>query len=449
MAQLTNVQDRLGRSGTAVPMTAVQRTYLRRAIVASTVGTVIEWYDYGLFASASGLIFNRLFFPQLSHTAGILASFATFGVGFFMRPVGGVVIGHIGDRFGRKPALIVTVVLMGLASAAVGCLPTYDQIGIWAPVLLVVLRLLQGSGAGAELAGAITLVAEYAPPKNRAIFTVFPMMATQFGLALAMLCFFVVGRLLPTDVVGWAWRIPFLLSIVLFAVALYIRYHLEETPEYVVAMAKARARKEAQRVPIAELFRNNFKEVTTGFLAMVGSQAFNLVMNGFALSYMTNTLAMTANDSLIVLMIALISTCLCGPPAAAVSDRIGSWKVFFFGAAWSVAMAFPLFALIDTKNMLLGTIGVSVIYGVSWGCTGGAQGAFLSNLFPIRCRYSGIAMSRELSGAYIGGATPFIATALVAAYNGRPAPVAVLLMGIGVVSMLAIWLGKHLARHTG
>ena len=174
------------------------------------------------------LIVDRLFFPQLSHLGGILAAFATFAVGFFIRPLGGVVISHIGDRFGRRPALIFSVVLMGAATTAVGCLPTYNQIGDWAPVFLVVLRLLQGFGAGAEVAGAITLVAEYAPPRHRAFFTAIPNVAATGGIMISTLAFFMISRLPEADLLGWAWRVPFLLSIVLFGVALYIRYRLDE-----------------------------------------------------------------------------------------------------------------------------------------------------------------------------------------------------------------------------
>ena len=202
-------------------------------------------------------------------------------------------------------------------------------------------------------------------------------------------------------------------------------------------------------MPIAELFRHSPKEVTCGFFAMAGHQALALILNGFAVSYMTNTLGMTKNDSLLVLMISLVCACICGLPLAALADRIGGWKIFMLGVAFAFVMAFPLFWLINTKNMLLAALGMSLIYGISWGCTAGAQGAFLSNLFQTRCRFSGIAMSRELSGAIIGGVTPFIATILVAASNGRPTLVSAYLMGFCALSMISIWAGKDLARHTG
>ena len=246
---------------------------LRRAVVASTIGTVIEWFDYALYGAAAGLIINRLFFPQLSETAAILASFATFAVGFFARPVGGIVISHFGDRFGRKPALIFTIALMGLSTVAMGLLPTFAMAGVLAPALLVFFRLVQGFGAGAEFAGAVTLVAEYAPPQRKAYYTAFIQSATVLGIMLATLCFLLVSYL-PEDVLfGWAWRVPFLVSALLFLVALYIRKRLDETPEYVQVMAKQSEKRRKESVPIGELLRKSPKEVLFGFLSVTGHNA--------------------------------------------------------------------------------------------------------------------------------------------------------------------------------
>jgi MHS family shikimate/dehydroshikimate transporter-like MFS transporter len=205
---------------------------IRRAVTASTVGTIIEWFDYALYGAAAGIIINKLFFPQISPSAGVLAAFATFAVGFFSRPLGGILISHIGDRFGRKPALIFTVTLMGLSTVAMGLLPTYAQAGIWAPTLLVILRLVQGFGAGAEYAGAVTLVAEYVPPERKAYYTAYLQAATVVGIMLATLMFLLVSYLPEETLFAWAWRVPFLVSALMFLVALYIRKNLDETPEY-------------------------------------------------------------------------------------------------------------------------------------------------------------------------------------------------------------------------
>lgn len=204
---------------------------VKRAIFASTLGTIIEWYDYGLYAAASGLIINKLFFPELSQLGGMLAAFATFAIGFIIRTVGGVVISHIGDKFGRKPALIFCISIMGGATVGVALLPTWHSIGIWAPILLIFLRLLQGFGAGAELAGAITLVAEYTPVKRRGFFTAIPNTTTNFGVLIATLTFLFFSWLPEETLLSWVWRVPFLLSVLLFVIALYIRAKLDETPE--------------------------------------------------------------------------------------------------------------------------------------------------------------------------------------------------------------------------
>ncbi|CAJ0999271.1 MFS transporter [Sodalis praecaptivus] len=240
---------------------------VKRAIFASTLGTIIEWYDYGLYAAASGLINNKLFFPQLSQLGGMLAAFA---IGFIIRPVGGMVISHIGDKFGRKPALIFCISIMGVATVGVGLLPTWHSIGIWTPILLIFLRILQGFGAGAELAGAITLVAEYTPVKRRGFFTAIPNTATNFGVLIATLTFLFFSWLPEETLLSWVWRVPFLLSVLLFVIALYIRAKLDETPEYLNAMDKAQRQRQQQKAPIRQLFRESPRELLCGFFAMGG-----------------------------------------------------------------------------------------------------------------------------------------------------------------------------------
>ena len=265
---------------------------VKRAIFASTLGTIIEWYDYGLYAAASGLIINKLFFPEMSQLGGTLAAFATFAIGFIIWPVGGVVISHIGDKFGRKPALIFCISVMGIATVGIGILPTWQTIGIWAPILLIFLRMLQGFGAGAELAGAITLVAEYTPVNRRGFFTSIPNTATNFGVLIATITFLAFSWVPEEILLSWVWRVPFLISVLLFGVALYIRTKLDETPEYVQAMEKAHSQKQQQKAPIRQLFKESPRELLCGFFAMGGHQALTYVLNTFALSYMINTLGM-------------------------------------------------------------------------------------------------------------------------------------------------------------
>lgn len=424
--------------GSAATTAAPDKNTLRRAVLASTIGTVIEWFDYALYGAAAGLIINKLFFPQLSPSAAILAAFATFAVGFFARPLGGVLIAHFGDRFGRKPALIFTIALMGVSTVAMGLLPTFAQAGLWAPALLVFFRLVQGFGAGAEYAGAVTLVAEYAPPNRKAFYTAFIQSATVLGILLATLCFLLVSYL-PEDVLfGWAWRVPFLVSALLFVVALYIRKRLDETPEYVAAMARQGEKRREESVPIGELLRKSPREVFFGFLSVTGHNANAYILSAFSLSYMTNTLHMARTDALTAVLIATFVGVVSTPFIGALADRIGHARVYMGGAAFVLVFAFPLFALLDTKSVPLATLGMSLGYGLGFGGLASAQGAFLANLFPTRYRFSGIALSRELSGLLIAGPTPFIASALVAAADGKSTYVAAYLMACCAVTILAV-----------
>lgn len=416
----------------------VEQTNIRRAVTAATIGTVIEWFDYALYGAAAGLIINKLFFPQFSESAGVLAAFATFAVGFFSRPLGGIVISHIGDRFGRKPALIFTIALMGASTVAMGLLPTYAQIGIWAPVLLVVLRLLQGFGAGAEYAGAVTLVAEYVPPERKAYYTAYLQAATVVGIMLATLSFLLVSLLSEETLFGWAWRVPFLASGLLFFVALYIRKHLDETPEYVAAMEKAAEKRHEAQVPLRELISKSPRELLFGFLSVTGHNANAYILSAFSLSYMTNTLGMTRTDALTAVMIATLTGIITTPFIGALADRVGHAKVYLFGAVFVFCYAFPMFALLDTKNLLLCTIALSIGYGIGFGGLASAQGAFLANLFPTRYRFSGIAMTRELNSVAIAGPTPFIAAALVTAGGGKPTYVVAYLMLCCAVTAIAV-----------
>lgn len=416
----------------------VEQTNIRRAVAAATIGTVIEWFDYALYGAAAGLIINKLFFPQFSGSAGVLAAFATFAVGFFSRPLGGIVISHIGDRFGRKPALIFTIALMGASTVAMGLLPTYAQIGIWAPVLLVVLRLLQGFGAGAEYAGAVTLVAEYVPPERKAYYTAYLQAATVVGIMLATLSFLLVSLLSEETLFGWAWRVPFLASGLLFFVALYIRKHLDETPEYVAAMEKAAEKRHEAQVPLRELISKSPRELLFGFLSVTGHNANAYILSAFSLSYMTNTLGMSRTDSLTAVMIATLTGIITTPFIGALADRVGHARVYLFGAVFVFCYAFPMFALLDTKNLVLCTIALSIGYGIGFGGLASAQGAFLANLFPTRYRFSGIAMTRELNSVAIAGPTPFIAAALVTAGGGKPTYVVAYLMLCCAVTAIAV-----------
>lgn len=415
---------------------------IRQVLAASMVGTIIEWYDFVLFGVAAGLVFNKLFFPSLSPVAGTLAAFLTLGVGFIARPIGGLVISHFGDRKGRKPALIFTISLMGLSTMAIGFLPTYAQIGLMAPVLLVVLRLLQGLGAGAEYAGALILVAEYVPERKKGYYTAFILSTTVVGLLLATLVFRAIAQLSESSLLSWGWRVPFIISAVLVVLALYIRRRLEETPEYINAVSRERAAKQTA-IPLREVLSKQPKTIFYGFLAMAAPNAITYLINTFALSYMVNNLGFDKASSLNVMIVASIAGIVCTPLMGAVSDRFGYGRVYALGTAFILVYAAPMFWLMDSKNIVLATLALVIAYGVGFGSVAGSQGAFLTNLFPTRYRFSGIAFVREINGATVAGMTPFIATWLTQQNGGKSTYLIAYLVCLCVISVLAIIALRH------
>jgi len=416
---------------------AAQRVNTRRAVVAGAIGTVIEWYDFALYGAAAALVIGPLFFPGQSDTAATLSSFATFAVGFLARPIGGVLISHLGDRLGRRPALVLTIALMGASTVLIGLLPTYAQIGVWAPILLVLLRILQGFSAGAELAGAITLIAEYTPRNRRAFYTAIPNGATAVGLSLATLSFLAISALPHEAMLGWAWRIPFVLSGVIFAVAYVIRSRLTETPEFVEAVQGAQADGPA-KVPALELLRKRPLRVLLGFLSITGHNANAYILNTFALSYMTGTLKLDGTLALASVLLASLAGIIGAPLFGMLADRIGRSPVFIGAGVFVAVWAYPFFLLLQTRSPVM-VIGAMVIgYGVGFGAMSGAQGAFLSELFETRYRFSGVALTRELNGVLIAGPTPFIATALVSTAGGEPWLVAGYLLLCGLITVAAV-----------
>ncbi len=420
---------------------------IRKVMFASVSGTIIEWYDYSLYGAAAGLVINKLYFPNLSPAIATMAAFLTFAVGFISRPLGGVIIAHIGDRYGRKPALIFAVVLMGAATLALGLLPTYYHIGIWATVALVVIRLVQGFGSGAELAGAQTFVAEYVPRKQRGFYTSLINASTGVAILLSTLAFFLVSQLPDEAFMSWGWRVPFLFSIVLFIVAIYIRKHLDETPEYVKSLEKAEQNKKASAVPVKALLLNSPKNLVCGFFSLAGHQANGYLLSVFSISYLTNTLGMAKSEGLMALMVAVTVNTIMTPIMGKMTDKFGTTAVFSFGAIFLGAFAFPLFWFLQSGSIVLATIGMCIAYGIGHGATSGAQGAFLANLFPTQYRYTGIALSRELNSVIFAGSTPVIAAALVALGDGQPTYLIYYLIFCCLLTLLAVQMAKDLEEH--
>lgn len=417
----------------------------RRAIIGSSVGTIIEWYDFTLYGLASALVFAPLFFPGAGSLAGTMGAFATFAVGFGARPIGGLIFAHFGDRIGRKATLLATLLMMGIATTLIGLLPTGETIGIWAPILLIVLRLFQGAGAGAEFAGAMTMASESAPTRNRAFVAGFPGSSVYVGMALAT-CAFALVSLLPDDVfLAWGWRIPFIASIVIVAFALYFRLRVKET----AAFEAAERQGEVTSAPLVQAVRTHWRILLPGMALFVFALPWVYVVQTYSLNYTTGTLSVDPTHALIGLVVAELLTIpvtlLCGRLA----DRIGRKPVLMAAAIFGVVFAFPMFWLFNTENSWL--VGISLILGLAviQGGTIGVSAAMLAELFPTRMRWSGIAISREIPAALVGGTAPLVATALVAATGGSPWLVAVYLVVLSTIGVVGIrFLPETLQRGT-
>ncbi|MEU8824894.1 MFS transporter [Streptomyces sp. NPDC048636] len=384
---------------------------LRRVATASFVGTAVEWYDYFIYGTAAALVFGPQFFPQFSPTAGTLASFATYSVGFAARPVGGIVMGHFGDRIGRKAMLVLSLTVMGLATACIGLLPTYDAVGIWAPVLLVLLRFVQGLGVGGEWSGAVLMAVEHAPPGKRGFYGSFPQMGVPGGLILANLVFLATSHGLGTAAFAdWGWRIPFLASGVLVAVGLVIRAKVEESPEFEALRESGPADRPA-RLPVLEVLRHHWKNVVLAGGTFIGNNAVGYVFMAYTLAYGTQALGFSRDTMLVLILIAAAVWLGTTAWSAALSDRLGRRRVFVAGAVGLVAWSAVFFPLVDTASTPLVLLAL-VVMAVVLGFTYGPQAALFSELFPPRLRYSGSSLGYQLGAILGGGVAPTVATAL-------------------------------------
>ena len=414
-----------------------------KALVASIAGTLIEWYDYALYGAAAGLVIAPLFFPgHLSAAAG-LSTFATFAVGFLARPLGGLVIGHIGDRYGRKPAMLLTIILMAAATVGIGLLPTAHAIGVFAPILLVLFRFIQGFGAGAELTGAITVVAEYTSPKRRGWFTGFILSMPPLGIVLATGAFLWASHLPEDTFLSWGWRLPFLASALLFFVALYIRAQLEETPEYVASQEIAEKQQAENKVPIKELLRTDFKGVLLGFFGMFGHSALVYLIASFSVFYLTSPyVGMSRSDALVAVTVGTLVAVVTTPFAGWASDKFGAGTVLATASALGLIYAYPFLKLLQMGTVPSATLAVGLGFGVVIAGTSGSQGAFMANLFPPEHRFSGMALAREANGAIVAGFSPMIVLALINAFDGAVWAAALFLAACSAVAVIAIVLSR-------
>jgi MHS family shikimate/dehydroshikimate transporter-like MFS transporter len=405
---------------------------LRRVVTGALVGTALEWYDFFIYGTAAALVFNVLFFPQSDPAVGTITAFATFGVGFVFRPLGGIIFGHIGDRIGRRATLILTTLVMGLSTGIIGLLPTYDTIGVWAPVLLVLLRVLQGLGAGAEFGGASTLLAEHAPPHRRGYYCSYAQLGVQVGLVLATVSFLLVGLLPEEQLLSWGWRVPFLVSFLMIGVALYVRLRVEESPVF-RAMA---AEQTIIKLPVLETLRTYPRNLLIGVGAHIADTACAYLYATFTVAYATSTLGISRGTVLTGVIIFGLVVIVLQPVYGALSDRIGRKPLNLFSMAFTAVFIWPFFLLLHTEQPVLVVLALVIATAFGWAPVIAVQPAFYAELFGARVRYSGFATSREV-GAALAGFTPLIAAAMVAAAGGAPWMVAAYIAGLCVISLIA------------
>jgi MFS family permease len=378
----------------------------RKAAFASWIGSAVEYYDFFIYGTAAALVFGKVFFPSFDPKTGTIAAFATFGVGYITRPIGAVLLGHVGDRYGRKKVLTFTLLLMGLSTFLVGCLPSYGQVGIWAPVMLVALRMLQGLSAAGEQAGANSMTLEHAPDNRRAFYTSFTLSGTQAGLILATLVFLPISALPESDLLSWGWRVPFLLSVVVVAVGVWVRRSLPETPAFTEEVAEDKV----ARIPAVELMRDNKVRVCRVILAALVS-VVSTIFSVYTLSYAVNTVHIPRATMLTVLILANFVALAAIPLFAALADRIGRKPVFIAGAIGSAALIWPYLWAISRADIPLIFLFGLLLSGIVYSAANGVWPSLYGEMFNTRVRLSGMAIGTQI-GFALGGFAPTISAAI-------------------------------------
>ncbi|MGE7758554.1 MFS transporter [Peribacillus sp. NPDC097895] len=416
----------------------MEKKQMRRILIASLVGSSIEWFDYFLYGTVSALVFNQLFFVNEDPTIGLLLSYASFALAFFIRPFGGVIFSHIGDRIGRKKTLVLTLSLMGVATFGMGLLPTYQAVGIWAPILLITLRLVQGLGIGGEWGGALLLAVEYAPAEKRGLFGAIPQMGVTIGMLLGTIALSIMTLLPESAFMTWGWRLPFIFSALLVFFGLWIRKGIDETPSF----KKVKESGEVPKLPIVETLKNYWREVLIAVGAKVVETAPFYIFSTFVVSYATANLGFSRTATLTAVMIATIITTILIPIMGNLSDTIGRKKLFIGGTIGMALFAFPYFWLLQQKSVLLLIVATVIGLGVIWAPITAVLGTMFSEIFDAKIRYTGITLGYQIGAALAGGTAPLVATALLNRFNNSYVPVAIYIIFASVLSLAAIWAVK-------
>ncbi len=417
-----------------LPEPTEERPSVRKVAMASSIGAAIEWYDFFIYGTAAALVFGDQFFSNLPEATGRIVAFATFAVGYLARPLGSVLFGHFGDRIGRKQMLIATLLIMGVGTTIIGLLPTYDQIGVWAPILLVLMRVVQGIGVGGEYGGAVLMAVEYAPKGQRGFYGSWPQAGVPAGLLGASLMFAALGLLPDDDFNAWGWRIAFLFSIALVGVGLYIRLQVLETP----AFTAVRERQDEVKVPFVTMLKTQPKEFVLGMgTRWIEGLTFN-AYGVLAVSYIVNDLDLSRSVALTGIVIASALGVGLVPVYGKLSDRVGRKPVYVTGTVLTALLAFPVFLLIDTGEPVLIWGALAVGLGVVYMAVYAPLAAFWAELFETRVRYTGVGSVYQFSGIFASGLTPLIGAALIEANGGEPWYFVVYMVVAAVISLVCV-----------
>jgi len=405
---------------------------MRSVVFAGTIGTIIEWYDFLIYGTAAALVFNTLFFPKFDPVTGTIAALGTYAAGFFARPVGAWIFGHYGDRIGRKKMLILTMIITALGTFAIGLMPTYNQIGVFAPILLIVLRILQGIGLGGEWGGASLMVLEHAPANRRGFYGSLVQVGFPLGVAASSTAFALVALLPQADLLSWGWRVPFLFSILLLGVGLYVRTRVPETPLF----SELKQRGDIAKAPFLDVVLRHPKTFLLAIGLKISEVSWVYIVTVFAVVYATTQLGVSKSTMLNAIIFGSLIEVFTIPLFGYLSDIVGRRALYFAGAIFTILFAFPLFWLIDTKNALVigATIAVAISFG--HGMMFGLLSTYLPELFGTKVRYTGASLGFQVAAAIGGGLSPILATSLTQSLGGT-AGVSLLLIMLASITLIA------------
>ncbi|MEG6038506.1 MFS transporter [Enterobacter kobei] len=414
----------------------------KKVLIASLTGSAIEWFDYFLYGTAAALVFNKIFFPMVDPVIGLILSYLSFSLTFFIRPIGGVLFAHIGDRIGRKKTLVLTLSLMGGATVMIGLLPTYEMIGMWAPALLILMRIIQGMGIGGEWGGALLLAYEYAPDKRKGFFGSIPQAGVTIGMLMATFIVSLMTLFSEEDFLSWGWRIPFLLSSVLVLLGLWIRKDIDETPDF----QKVKASGQVAKAPLRDTLKHHWREVLIAAGLKVVETAPFYIFSTFVVSYSTTTLTYQKSQALEAVTLGALVATIMIPLMGLLSDKIGRQRMYATSVFILGLFIVPWFMLLNTGTTWGIVLATVIAFGVLWAPVTAVLGTLCSEIFSANVRYTGITLGYQLGAALAGGTAPLIATGLLAKYDGDWVPVAWYLAVTVAISLIAIFCASRVKR---